>query len=118
SPIVLRMQWEDDELVCRVAGDHFLLIEVGPLVLDILRRFRVHALMLALEALAVEGVRELTPGIRSLQVHYDSQRIRLQDLLATIEKTAAALTTSDMTVPSRVVYLPLSWDDEACQLAI
>src|SRR5690606_37825052 len=76
------------------------------------------ALMLALEALAVEGVRELTPGIRSLQVHYDSQRIRLQDLLATIEKTAAALTTSDMTVPSRVVYLPLSWDDEACQLAI
>src|SRR5690606_14202275 len=53
SPIVLRMQWEDDELVCRVAGDHFLLIEVGPLVLDIPRRFRVHALMLALEALAV-----------------------------------------------------------------
>lgn len=118
SPIVMRMQWDDDDVVCRVAGDHFLLIEVGPMVLDIPRRFRVHALMLALEEQGVAGVRELTPGIRSLQVHYDSQQIQLPDLLAIIEKTIKSLTKSELTVPSRVVYLPLSWDDEACKLAI
>ncbi len=118
TPIVKRMQWEDDELVCRLAGDHFLLIEVGPMVLDIPRRFRVHALMLALEELGIAGVKELTPGIRSLQVHYDSQKIQLSELLNIIEKTAQSLTTDNLAVPSRVVYLPLSWDDEACKLAI
>ena len=118
QPIVKRMQWEGDDLVCRLAGDHFLLIEVGPLVLDIPRRFKVHALMLELERLGIKGVRELTPGIRSLQIHYDSQAIELTDLLELIETTVASLTTNSLAVPGRVVYLPLSWDDEACKLAI
>jgi urea carboxylase len=118
QPIIKRMQWEGDDLVCRLAGDHFLLIEVGPLVLDIPRRFKVHALMLELERLGIKGVRELTPGIRSLQIHYDSQAIELTDLLELIETTVASLTTNSLAVPGRVVYLPLSWDDEACKLAI
>lgn len=118
QPIVKQMQWEGDDLICRLAGDHFLLIEVGPLVLDIPRRFKVHALMLELERQGIEGVRELTPGIRSLQIHYDSQVILLADLLTAIERTIGTLTTDDLAVPGRVVYLPLSWDDEACKLAI
>jgi urea carboxylase len=118
QPIVKRMKWESDDLVCRLAGDHFLLVEVGPLVLDIPRRFKVHALMLALAKLETSGVRELTPGIRSLQIHYDSQEIQLSDLLEIIENTVESLPISDLSVPSRKVYLPLSWDDEACQLAI
>lgn len=118
QPIVKRMRWEGDDIICRVAGDHFLLIEFGPLVLDIPRRFKVHALMLELERRGIVGVRELTPGIRSLQIHYDSQAIRLTDLLAILEKTVVSLSTGELTVPGRVVYLPLSWDDEACKLAI
>ncbi|MFT4862147.1 MAG: urea carboxylase [Pseudohongiellaceae bacterium] len=118
QPIVKHMQWEGDDLVCRLAGDHFLLIEVGPLVLDIPRRFKVHALMLELERQGVKGIRELTPGIRSLQIHYDSQLISLNDLLAVIENTVTSLPTGDLTIPGRKVYLPLSWDDEACKLAI
>jgi urea carboxylase len=118
QPVVRRMQWEGDDLICRLAGDHFLLVEVGPLVLDIPRRFKVHALMLALEGQNIKGVRELTPGIRSLQIHYDSQEIKVGGLLVAIEKTLSSLTTGDLSVPSRNVYLPLSWDDEACKLAI
>jgi len=118
QPTIKRMQWDGDDLVCRLAGDHFLLIEVGPLVLDVPRRFKVHALMLALEALDTIGIRELTPGIRSLQVHYDSQELQLSDLLKVIEDTVKSLPTSDLSVPSRIVHLPLSWDDEACKLAI
>lgn len=118
EPVVKTMQWEGDDVVCRLAGDHFLLIEVGPLVLDIPRRFKVHALMLALEGKDIGGVREMTPGIRSLQIHYDSQAIPLGDLLDLIGNTIESLTTSDLTVPNRKVYLPLSWDDEACKLAI
>jgi len=119
SPIVRRGQLADDELVCRLAGDHFLLVELGPQELDIERRFRVHALMLWFEANPLPGIRELTPGIRSLQVHYDSQRLPLAQLLRHVDRAAQALVHSDdLSVPSRIVHLPLSWDDDACRLAI
>jgi urea carboxylase len=65
------------------------------------------------------GIRELTPGIRSLQIHFDSQQVSLSTLTALIDQACEYVATSEnLTVPSRTVYLPLSWDDEACQLAI
>ena len=103
----------------RQAGDKNLLVEYGPLVLDLNLRFRVHALMLWLEKQAIPGILDLTPGIRSLQVHYDSRQLpldRLMDILAQAERSLPAI--DDMEVPTRIVYLPLSWDDAATQLAI
>lgn len=122
SPIVQRLSADEvgDEVVYRVAGDHFLLVEYGPQELDIRLRFRAHALMQHLQQNAVAGVREMTPGIRSLQLHYDSQTISLADLLAVLVDAEKHLSTQleQLNVPSRTVYLPLSWDDEACRQAI
>ncbi len=120
SPIVHTTQWGTDTIHCRLAGDHFLLVEMGPLVLDVARRFKIHALMLALETRKPEGVFELTPGVRSLQIHYNSLVVELSDLLSLIDTVLHELTQTDteLSVPSRIVHLPLSWDDEACQLAI
>ncbi|POP51623.1 urea carboxylase [Zhongshania marina] len=122
SPIVQRLSADEvgDEVVYRVAGDHFLLVEYGPQELDIRLRFRAHALMQHLQQNAVAGVREMTPGIRSLQLHYDSQTISLADLLAVLAEAETYLSTQleQLNVPSRTVYLPLSWDDEACRQAI
>ncbi|MCB1690749.1 MAG: urea carboxylase [Halioglobus sp.] len=119
SPIVHRVAIPGDEVICRLAGDHFLLIELGPQELDIERRFKVHALMLWFEANPLPGIHELTPGIRSLQIHYDSQRITMGELLHHVDLAARALLHgNDVSVPSRIVHLPLSWDDEACRLAI
>jgi urea carboxylase len=119
SPIVKRSRPGADEMVCRLAGDHFLLVELGPQELDIERRFKVHALMLWFAANTLPGIRELTPGIRSLQIHYDSQQLPLAELLRHLDRAAEALEHSDdLCVPSRIVHLPLSWDDEACRLAI
>jgi urea carboxylase len=106
-------------VVYRRAGDKYLLIEYGPLVLDLNLRFRVHALMTHLQALAVPGILDLTPGIRSLQVHYDSRVLplpQLMDLLLAAEKALPAI--EDMQVPTRIVHIPLSWDDAATKLAI
>lgn len=103
----------------RCAGDKYVLVEYGPMMLDIDLRFRVHALMLSLQNNKPAAVFEMTPGIRSLQIHYDNLQISTQDLLQWLKNTEAALGASDnLEVPARVVYLPLSWDDEACRLAI
>ncbi|MBL8267788.1 carboxyltransferase domain-containing protein, partial [Steroidobacter sp.] len=89
------------------------------LVLDLELRFRVHALMDWLQQQRVRGVRELTPGIRSLQVHFDSSVISqkvLLDILRRAEQELPAI--DDIEVPSRIVHLPLSWDDPATRVAI
>ena len=44
------------------SGRPLLLVELGPLELDIARRFRVHALMLWLERNRLAGLMELTPA--------------------------------------------------------
>jgi urea carboxylase len=118
SPIVARRSGDVD-VVYRTAGDKYLLVEYGPQMLDIDLRFRVHALMLALQQTKPAGVFELTPGIRSLQVHYDSQQMSLAALLDWLQATESqAGDIASLEVPSRIVWLPLSWDDEACRIAI
>jgi urea carboxylase len=106
-------------VVYRRAGDKYMLVEYGPLVLDLELRFRVHALMSWLVKERLPGIIELTPGIRSLQVHYESRVLplgRLLDVLGEAEESLAAI--DDLTIATRVVRLPLSWDDAATQLAI
>ena len=121
TPILARLPADDTRpaVVYRRAGDKYLLIEYGPPVLDLELRLRIHALMLELEQLALPGVIDLTPGIRSLQVHYDSRILALDALLGMLTGIEAALPPVDeIAVPTRIVHLPLSWDDEATQLAI
>ncbi|HLO79119.1 MAG TPA: urea carboxylase [Magnetospirillum sp.] len=121
GPIVGELPARDDcpRVVYRRAGDKYLLVEYGPLVLDLELRFRVHALMAELRRLAPAGIVDLTPGIRSLQVHYDSRVLPLHALLQLLAEAEAALPNNDdIAVPTRIVHLPLSWDDEATRLAI
>ncbi len=106
-------------VVYRRAGDEYLLIEYGPLVLDLRLRFRVHALMTWLKHSKLPGLIDLTPGIRSLQVHFDSRQLSSQRLLSALQSAENELPSiDDVEVPSRTVHLPLSWDDPATQLAI
>ncbi|SDS15586.1 urea carboxylase [Pseudomonas asplenii] len=119
SPIVLDIGRDDTRLVARVAGDTHLLLEIGAPELDLVLRFRGHALMQALEAKQLAGVIDLTPGIRSLQVHYQPEALSLAALLEAVAgEWDAVCAAGDLQVPSRIVHLPLSWDDPACQLAI
>ncbi len=103
----------------RQDGDANLLIEYGPMVLDLALRFRVHALAAWLEQHRVPGIVDLTPGIRSLHVHYDDTQLPRERLLEMLARAEAELpATDEIEVPSRVVHLPLSWDDAATRLAI
>lgn len=107
------------DVVYRPSGDKYLLIEYGDQVLDIALRFRVHAVMQWLEEHPLSGLKEMTPGIRSLQLRYDSLQLPLEHLLEHLEAAEKDLSDfENIALPSRIVHLPLSWDDEACRLAI
>lgn len=119
SPVLAQTDFRGEPLSFRACGDHFLLIELGPMELDIARRFKIHALMLWLEENKLEGMREMTPGIRSLQLHYNAQIISAVNLIQQVQKAVASLAGELPTkIPSRVVHIPLSWNDKACQEAI
>ena len=103
----------------RRSGDDNVLVEYGDMVLDLALRARVHALNERLERASVQGILDLTPGIRSLQVHVDPDVLSIEGvlgLLSELEDDLAA--TSELVVPSRSVRLPLSWDDPATREAI
>src|SRR3954466_6049462 len=89
------------------------------MVLDFDLRFRVHALMQWLEENPLPGVIDLTPGIRSLQIHFDNRVLPRRDLLdALIDAEGKLPSPAGIVGPSRIVPLPLSWDDPATRLAI
>ncbi len=119
STVVLEVGEDDKRLVARLSGDTHLLLEIGEPELDLVLRFRAHALMQALETRALTGIIDLTPGIRSLQVHYQPETLSLEALLETVAGLWRDVCgQASLDVPSRVVWLPLSWDDPACQKAI
>ena len=116
SPILFEASavGESPKTVFRQAGDNDILIEYGENLLDLNARFRIHALMLALQGAPIKGVLELSPGVRSLQVHYDSRILRQKVLVAALIAADRALTgIAAMKVPSRVVYLPMAYEDSA-----
>ncbi len=125
SPILHRIPKSSRQVqvVYRQSGDKNLLVEYGLPVLDLNLRLRVHALMervqRTIDVGRLQGVVDLTPGIRSLQIHFDSRvlsRSKLLGILIATEKKLPAI--EDMEVPTRIVHLPLSWDDAATRLAI
>ncbi len=106
-------------VVYRRQGDDNLLVEYGDMTLDIALRLRVHLLMEAVQRANLPGLIDLTPGIRSLQIHYDGtvlSRTRLLGLLGEIEQGLPP--AEAVRIPSRIVHLPLSWNDPEAQRAM
>ena len=93
------------------------------MTLDLASRMRVHALAQQVQQRVdddgLRGIVDLTPGIRSLQLHVDPDRLPLRKALDLVREIEDALpATTDLVVPSRTVHLPLSWDDPATREAI
>jgi urea carboxylase len=119
APAILHRVEQPIPVCYRRCGEDYLLIEYGAPVLDLELRFRVQALMEWLLAQQPPGIIDITPGIRSLQVHHDSRVLAQGKLLELLLKAQELLPPiEDMEVPSRIVHLPLSWDDPATCLAI
>ncbi|MCW2805413.1 MAG: uca [Propionibacteriaceae bacterium] len=120
---VLAHQPGEVSITVRRSGDANLLVEYGEMRLDLAARMRIHALAQAIEDARTSGefrgVLELTPGIRSLQIHVDPAVCQAESLVDQLLAVNAELPPShQLRVPSRTVHLPLSWDDPATREAI
>ncbi len=109
EPAILR---QAPGVVVRADGDEYLLVEFGANKLDFELSMKAHSLR---RQLRHPGIVDLTPGIRSLQVHYNPARLPRQELFELIDE---AQSHSVREVPSRTVHLPLSWDDPSTRDAI
>lgn len=106
-------------VVYRQAGDNYVLIEYGDNVMDLALRLRIYLLMKAIKQTGISGIEELSPGVRSLQVRYDSQHIsqaQLLTLLLGLEKQLGDV--SKLKIPSRIVHLPMTFEDSATLAAV
>lgn len=98
----------------RQAGDQYILLEYGPNVLDISVRMRIHALMDAINSDKPQGLFELSPGVRSLQLRYDALTFPQDQLVDFLLNLEDQLPPSDqLKVRSRVVHLPMAFEDSA-----
>ncbi|MGE0879408.1 MAG: 5-oxoprolinase/urea amidolyase family protein [Acidimicrobiia bacterium] len=106
------------EVTYRQAGDRFLLVEYGPMALDLELRAKVHALEQWTSANLTDGVIDVTAGIRSLLVQVDGRALTVGGAMAQIQAAQDDLIHGDMAFESRIVHLPLSWDDPSTRDAI
>lgn len=108
---------DNTEYKIRLQGEENILVEYGKMELNIELRFRVHILMNEIQKSDLPVI-DMTPGIRSLQIHFHVEEISAREMSRAVEKINAELSSlDDITVPSRVIKLPLSWDDPQTQLA-
>ena len=107
------------EVIYRRMGDRYLLVEYGDIVMDVNLRIRVHSLQKAIRAAKISGLEETNPGVRSLLIKYDSKEIGHADILRELESLEHSLPVNDeVTVESRVVRLPLAFNDRWCREAV
>jgi urea carboxylase len=93
----------------RPLGDCYLAVEFGDEA-DLTLNFRVLALADALKKADLPGMIEIIPSFRELGLlfdRFDTDHKTLQDAVAAIQKTV----TDVATLPSRLVELPLWYDD-------
>jgi urea carboxylase len=107
------------DITFRRCGDEFMLVEFGTMTLDLELRARVLTLEQRLAEQQLSGVVDLTAGIRSLLIHVDPDVLPLDQLAAVVAEQVEELPDpGDLVFPSRVVRLPLSWEDPSTLEAI
>jgi len=102
----------------RRAGDRFLLVEYGPMALDLALRVRVHLLERWVGE-HVSGIVDMTAGVRSLLVQVDGEQHTVERVWRDVAAAEDELgDVEHAELDSRIVHLPLSWDDPSTRDAI
>ena len=103
----------------RYAGDRAVLVEYGEMEFDLALNFLVLAAKDALDEQPPTGLIETAPGFRSMLVSYDPFALSSAELLDHLLSVHDALDPErGITIPSRVVHLPIAFDDSETRAAV
>lgn len=103
----------------RQAGDRAVLVEFGEMEFDLALNFLVQGLDDALRASPLAGVIETAPGFRSILVTFDPTRVSEPAVVEHLRALYDALESEEeMTIPSRLVHLPVAFDDSQSRAAV
>jgi urea carboxylase len=120
-PVVFGRQRDGNHgaLTYRRAGECAVLVDFGDARLDLRSRVRAHALREALDAERLAGIREVTPGVRSLHIQHDPDSLSAAALIDVLERLEAELPApEELTIEGRTVHLPLAWRHSAAMRAV
>lgn len=110
--------YQANGVTIRQAGQEWILLEFGEAVIDIRVRILVGELSKILRVSDLPGILEQTPGVRSLLLRFDTRHWTHDTLVRALEPLLAEAAARQVTnVASRIVQLPLSWDDPVCREA-
>ena len=106
-------------IIYRYAGERALLLEYGPMDLDLTLNFFVLAVDRALRDREMKGIVEVAPGFRSILVSYLPDELSVDDLLKELRTLHAELPAEhDIEIPSRRIRLPVALDDSTTRQAV
>ncbi|KAJ3754406.1 urea carboxylase [Lentinula raphanica] len=116
----INMQGQKPGFVFRQAGDSAILVECGPMHLDLAMRAYIHAFELEVMKQKATGIEGFAPCIRSTMCHFNPKQITQAMLLTVLTEAAYALPDSvtDLTFPGRCFTFPVVLNDQWCQEAI
>ena len=103
----------------RHAGDRYVLVEYGDMVFDLQLNFRVLTVDRLVRERGLDGVVDSGPGLRSNLIRYDPSRIAPDALIAELSRAEDDVPAgADLEIPSRVVHLPIAFDDGQSREAV
>ncbi|MDQ8936433.1 urea carboxylase [Acinetobacter rudis] len=109
----------EPKTVYRQAGDSYILLEYGDDVLDLSLRIRVHKLIELIRSHDIHGILELSPGVRSLQIKYDTLVISQKNLITQLLQLEQKLgDLGQIKIPSRIIHLPMAFEDSSTLNAV
>lgn len=101
------------------AGDRAVLVEYGEMEFDLTLNFFVLAVDAGLSENRPGGLIETAPGFRSILVTYDNSELSLGELVDHLHSVHDQLEAErEMAIPSRLVQLPLAFDDSQTRSAV
>ena len=120
-PVIAQQPGQDGKpgITYRQAGERAVLVEYGEMEFDLALNFLVLAAKDALDEQPPTGLIETAPGFRSMLVSYDPFALSPTDLLDHLRSVHDSLDPGrGITIPSRVVHLPVAFDDSQTQAAV
>lgn len=108
------------EVLFRQAGDGFLQVEYGrEQRANLLDSFRIQTIDARIRAAAPQGFIETLPGIRTNMIHFDPEKLPLEELIAMIKGFEEEIANVDhIVMPSRIIHLPIAFEDSETKKAV